>query len=91
MDLDNAELVLPMNPRKKRQATRPPKFWQAAVAPEITPQTIIQHGRYIAGFPVLFRNRLEGICMRLVEEVSEANWQILMKKLTCNRQRESRP
>jgi hypothetical protein len=34
-----------INPRKKRHAIRPAKFWHAPVAPEIIPQIIIQQGR----------------------------------------------
>lgn len=34
-----------MKPKKNLQARRPPKFWHAAVAPEMTPQIIMHVGR----------------------------------------------
>src|ERR1700738_3053314 len=63
------------NPRKNRQARRPEKFCTAAVRVEITPQTTMHAGRYIAGFPIRSKKRLEGTCIKiyLLSDIQQKN------------------
>ena len=61
MRLGRSQQESPERERSRyRHTTRPAKFWHAAVAVEMMPQTTMQAGRYIAGLPILSRNMLLG-------------------------------